>query len=36
VRAGVTFHAVKTMDEVLALALVHADFAAEVPAVAPH
>ncbi|MFI5229046.1 MAG: endopeptidase La [Gemmatimonadales bacterium] len=36
VRAGITFHPVKTMDEVLALALVHADFAAEVPAVAPH
>ncbi len=36
VRSGLTFHAVKTMDEVLALALVHADFAAEVPAVAPH
>jgi ATP-dependent Lon protease len=36
VRAGLTFHAVKTMDDVLALALAHTDFAAEVPAVAPH
>ena len=36
VRAGLNFHPVKTMDDVLALALVHADFAAEVPAVAPH
>jgi ATP-dependent Lon protease len=36
VRAGITFHAVKTMDDVLALALVHGDFAADVPAVAPH
>jgi len=33
---GITFHPVKTMDDVLALALVHVDFAAEVPAVAPH
>jgi ATP-dependent Lon protease len=36
VQKGVTFHPVKTMDEVLALALVHSDFAAETPAVAPH
>jgi ATP-dependent Lon protease len=36
VRSGITFHPVKTMDDVLALALVHADFAADVPAVAPH
>jgi ATP-dependent Lon protease len=36
VRAGITFHPVKTMDDVLALALVHVDFAADVPAVAPH
>ena len=36
VRSGLTFHPVKTMDEVLAVALVHADFAAEVPAIAPH
>ena len=36
VRSGITFHPVKTMDDVLALALVHVDFAAEVPAVAPH
>jgi ATP-dependent Lon protease len=36
VRAGITFHPVKTMDEVLALALVHADFAAEQPATAPN
>ena len=36
VRTGITFHPVKTMDDVLALALVHVDFAAEVPAVAPH
>lgn len=36
VRAGITFHPVKTMDEVLALALVNTDFATEVPVVAPH
>jgi ATP-dependent Lon protease len=36
VRAGITFHPVKTMDDVLALALVHTDFATDVPAVAPH
>jgi ATP-dependent Lon protease len=36
VRTSVTFHPVKTMDEVLALALVHADFASEVPATAPN
>ena len=36
VRSGITFHPVKTMDEVLALALVHTDFATDVPAVAPH
>jgi ATP-dependent Lon protease len=36
VRSGLTFHAVKTMDDVLALALAHTDFAADVPAVAPH
>ncbi len=36
VRAGITFHPVKTMDEVLALALVHTDFATDVPAIAPH
>jgi ATP-dependent Lon protease len=36
VRSGITFHPVKTMDDVLALALVHVDFAADVPAVAPH
>jgi len=36
VRSGITFHPVKTMDEVLALALVHTDFATEVPAIAPH
>jgi ATP-dependent Lon protease len=36
VRTGLTFHGVKTMDDVLALALAHTDFAAEVPAVAPH
>jgi ATP-dependent Lon protease len=36
VRAGITFHPVKTMDEVLALALVHTDFATDIPAVAPH
>ncbi|MDB4878055.1 MAG: hypothetical protein JWM41_4501 [Gemmatimonadetes bacterium] len=36
VRKGITFHPVKTMDEVLALALLHTDFAADVPAVAPH
>ena len=36
VRTGITFHPVKTMDDVLALALVHTDFATDVPAVAPH
>jgi ATP-dependent Lon protease len=36
VRSGLTFHPVKTMDEVLALALVHTDFEAERPAVAPN
>jgi ATP-dependent Lon protease len=36
VRAGITFHPVKTMDEVLALALVNTDFATDVPAIAPH
>jgi ATP-dependent Lon protease len=36
VRQAITFHPVKTMDDVLALALVHTDFATEVPAVAPH
>jgi len=36
VRNTVTFHPVKTMDDVLSLALVHADYSAEVPAVAPH
>jgi ATP-dependent Lon protease len=36
VRTSITFHPVKTMDEVLALALVHADFAAEQPATAPN
>ncbi|HEY4218817.1 MAG TPA: endopeptidase La [Gemmatimonadaceae bacterium] len=36
VRASTTFHPVKTMDDVLALALLHTDFASDVPAVAPH
>jgi ATP-dependent Lon protease len=36
VRAAVTFHPVKTMDEVLALALVRTAFEADEPAVAPH
>ncbi|HEY9227584.1 MAG TPA: endopeptidase La [Gemmatimonadaceae bacterium] len=36
VRSSITLHPVKTMDEVLALALVHTDFEQEVPAVAPH
>jgi ATP-dependent Lon protease len=36
VRNGITFHPVKTMDDVLALALLHTDFATDVPAVAPH
>ena len=36
VRNGITFHPVKTMDDVLALALVHTDFATDVPAIAPH
>jgi ATP-dependent Lon protease len=36
VRAGITFHPVKTMDEVLALALVRADFLADQPATAPN
>ncbi|HEX4681720.1 MAG TPA: endopeptidase La [Gemmatimonadaceae bacterium] len=36
VRAAVTFHAVKSMDEVLAIALARATFEADAPAVAPH
>ncbi len=36
VRAGVTFHAVKTMDEVLALSLVRAGFEADAPTIAPN
>jgi ATP-dependent Lon protease len=36
VRTGLTFHAVKTMEDVLTLALAHTDFAADVPAVAPN
>jgi ATP-dependent Lon protease len=36
VRTTVAFHAMKTMDDVLSHALVRADFAAEVPAVAPN
>jgi ATP-dependent Lon protease len=36
VRTGITFHPVKTMDDVLSLALVHTDFSGDVPAVAPH
>ena len=36
VRAGITFHAVKTMDDVLARALLHTDVSRDVPAVAPH
>ncbi|HSQ32197.1 MAG TPA: endopeptidase La [Gemmatimonadaceae bacterium] len=36
VRTGVTFHAVKTMDDVLALALARVDVTSDVPAVAPH
>ena len=36
VRNGVTFHAVKTMDDVLALALARVDVTSDVPAVAPH
>ena len=36
VRAAVTFHPVQTMDEVLRLALVHADFDTETAVVAAH
>ncbi|HET7374442.1 MAG TPA: endopeptidase La [Gemmatimonadaceae bacterium] len=36
VRSGVTFHPVKTMDEVLALALARVDVTSDVPAVAPN
>src|SRR6185437_12752046 len=36
VRKAITFHPVKTMDEVLRLALVHADFDAEPAVVAAH
>ena len=36
VRAGITFHAVKTMDDVLARALLHTDVSRDVPVVAPH
>jgi ATP-dependent Lon protease len=36
VRSAVTFHPVQTMDEVLRIALVHADFDAEPAVVATH
>jgi ATP-dependent Lon protease len=36
VKAAVTFHPVKTMDEVLALSLVRAEFEADAPAIAPN
>jgi ATP-dependent Lon protease len=36
VKAGLTFHPVKTMDEVLALALLRAGFEADAPTVAPN
>jgi ATP-dependent Lon protease len=36
VRSAVNFHPVRTMDEVLALALVRADLVAELPATAPN
>jgi ATP-dependent Lon protease len=36
VRDTVSFHPVKTMDDVLALALARSDYAVEAPAVAPH
>jgi ATP-dependent Lon protease len=36
VRNGVSFHPVKTMDDVLAIALARSDYAGDVPAVAPH
>jgi ATP-dependent Lon protease len=36
VRDAVIFHPVKTMDDVLALALARSDYVAEAPAVAPH
>jgi ATP-dependent Lon protease len=36
VRSSVTFHPVKTMDEVLSLALARVDVSSERPAVAPH
>ena len=36
VRNGVTFHPVKTMDDVLALALARVDVTSDVPAVAPN
>ncbi len=36
VRASITFHAVKTMDEVLALALVRSGYESEQPTVAPN
>src|SRR5512144_1280174 len=36
VRSGVTFHPVKTMDDVLALALARVDVTSDVPAVAPN
>jgi ATP-dependent Lon protease len=36
VRDAVSFHPVKTMDDVLAFALARSDYAAEAPAVAPH
>ena len=36
VKAAMTFHPVRTMDEVLALALVRAEYESEMPAVAPN
>ncbi len=36
VRLAVTFHPVKTMDDVLSFALLHTDFTNEMPVVAPH
>jgi ATP-dependent Lon protease len=36
VRESISFHPVKTMDDVLAKALARSDYAGEAPTVAPH
>jgi ATP-dependent Lon protease len=36
VLSGISFHPVKTMDDVLSFALLHTDFGTDIPAVAPN